>query len=66
MRELVNPIPRIDRARVVETLRELARSQGMAVLMVTHDHDLVRDYADRVYGFRVESPGANLTRSVCE
>ena len=62
------PTAAVDKARargIVETLRELARSQGMAVLMVTHDHDLVRDYADRVYGFRVESLGANLTRSLC-
>ncbi|MFT3857110.1 MAG: dipeptide ABC transporter ATP-binding protein [Aquabacterium sp.] len=36
------------RVQILELLTELQRSQGMAVLMITHDLHLVRQFADRV------------------
>lgn len=43
-------------ALVMDTFKDLARSQGTSVLMVTHDEALVRGHADVFYRF-VVSPG---------
>lgn len=62
------PTAAVDRrraAQIVQDFRALARQEGLAIIMVTHDLDLVRDVADITYGFAVEQPAANLTRSTC-
>lgn len=54
------------RARaIVSDFRSLARAEGCTILMVSHDLRLVEAFADRTYGYRVESVSATLTRSTC-
>jgi microcin C transport system ATP-binding protein len=36
------------RAQILDLLSELQRRNGMAVLLITHDLNLVRKFADRV------------------
>jgi len=61
------PTAAVDQRRaqgIVLDLRELARAEEMAVVMVTHDLGLAA-LADRRYGFRLESRGPAETLSVC-
>jgi len=54
------------RARaIVGDFRSLARAEGCAILMVSHDLRLVEAFADRTYGYRLEAVSATLTRSTC-
>jgi putative ABC transport system ATP-binding protein len=54
------------RAReIVGDFRRLAREEGSAIVMVSHDLRLVQAYADRIYGYRLEAAGPTLTRSTC-
>jgi putative ABC transport system ATP-binding protein len=62
------PTAAVDRRRalqIVRELRSLARDEQVAIVMVTHDLSLVRDLADRAYGFNVQQPGPQHTRAVC-
>ena len=62
------PTAAVDRSRaraIVSDFRDLAKAEGCAIAMVSHDQQLVQDFADRSYGFQVESPSADLTRSTC-
>lgn len=62
------PTAAVDRRRalqIVQELRALARDEGVAIVMVTHDLGLVRDLADRAYGFDVQQVAAHRTRAVC-
>jgi putative ABC transport system ATP-binding protein len=62
------PTAAVDRARaraIVSDFRDLAKAEGCAIAMVSHDQQLVQDFADRSYGFEVESPSADLTLSTC-
>ncbi|NLC70781.1 MAG: ATP-binding cassette domain-containing protein [Desulfuromonadaceae bacterium] len=55
-----------NRARtIMEDMRHLARDEGVAVVVVTHDVDLVMDRADRAYTFATEEIDGQTTRSVC-
>jgi len=61
------PTAAVDQSRalgIVTDLRELARAEAMAVVMVTHDLGLAA-LADRRYGFRLEAAGGNRVRSLC-
>lgn len=40
---------------LISTFRELTRGLDSSVLMVTHDRELVRDYADTMYHFNIVS-----------
>ncbi len=62
------PTAAVDRGRafqIVQDFRTLARQEGLAIIMVTHDLDLVRGVADASYGFEVEQLTPNHTRSTC-
>lgn len=62
------PTAAVDRARaraIIADFRALARTQGCAILMVSHDLQLVDAFADRLYGYDVESLSPALTRSTC-
>jgi putative ABC transport system ATP-binding protein len=62
------PTAAVDRRRAVQIVQDfhaLARQEGLAIIMVTHDLDLVRGVADASYGFEVEQLAANHTRSTC-
>ena len=43
-------------AQVLELLRELQRSSGMAVIMITHDLGVVADFADRAADICARQP----------
>ncbi len=61
------PTAAIDQALaldVVQVFKELCQSEGVAVVMVSHDEDLVLEAADRHYGFRLTEL-ENGIRSVC-
>ncbi len=55
------------RAQMLELLADLQRQTGMAVLLITHDLNMVRRFADRVAvmenGHLVESGGVNVVFS---
>ncbi|WP_143156416.1 ABC transporter ATP-binding protein [Desulfacinum infernum] len=62
------PTAAVDKARartIMGDLHRLAREEGAAVVVVTHDTDLVMDRADAVYSFELEVVSAVATRSVC-
>ncbi|MGM0983381.1 MAG: ABC transporter ATP-binding protein [Pseudomonadota bacterium] len=52
-------------AQIMERLAMLARQQGTAVVVVTHDRPLVEPWMDRGYGFTVSAVSDELTVSVC-
>jgi putative ABC transport system ATP-binding protein len=62
------PTAAVDKARAAAIMRDfhaLAREREVAVVVVTHDVDLVEGLADRSYGFRMERISAQETRSLC-
>ncbi len=52
-------------AQIMERLAMLARKQGTAVVVVTHDRPLIEPWMDRGYGFAVSAVSDELTVSVC-
>ncbi|GAA0598527.1 ABC transporter ATP-binding protein [Caenispirillum bisanense] len=55
-----------ERARaIVADFRRAASERGCAVVMVTHDRDLVAPVADRAYTFTLDHPAPTVVRSVC-
>lgn len=52
-------------ASLVEIFRDMATKNGGAVVMVTHNHSLVRSIADRIYSFDLKSSSRHLI-STCE
>ena len=50
---------------IVRDFRDLARDQGCAVIIVSHDRRLIDPVADRFYGYRLISESESLTRSLC-
>lgn len=62
------PTAAVDKTRartIMEDMRHLAVDEGVAVVVVTHDLDLVMDRADLAYTFETEQIGGQTTRSVC-
>lgn len=62
------PTAAVDKARATAIMADfhaLARERDVAVVVVTHDVDLVAGFADRTYGFRMERVSENETRSLC-
>ena len=62
------PTAAVDRKRaelIVRDFRALARDEGLSIIMVTHDLQLVEDLADSTYGFQVSQLSDSLTRSIC-
>lgn len=62
------PTAAVDKARaraIMDDMQALARDEGVAVVMVTHDTDLVRGRADVTYTFDTEQVSEQTTRSVC-
>ena len=60
------PTAAVDRETALEIrdqFREMAQKMGATVLMVTHDQELVRPIANRVFTFEVQRPSAELTVS---
>lgn len=60
------PTAAVDRQTALEIrdqFREMAQKMGATVLMVTHDQELVRPIAERVFTFELERPSADLTVS---
>lgn len=55
-----------ERAReIVQDFKALAQDRGTTIVMVTHDHDLVRPLADVTYTFDVARHSDTEVRSVC-
>lgn len=62
------PTAAVDKRRarlIVQDLRSLARDEGLSIIMVTHDLDLVSEVADTTYGFEVTQASENQTLSIC-
>lgn len=62
------PTAALDKARalaVMADLRSLARERQCAVVVVTHDLELIRDQVDRRYTFIMESVSPTETHSTC-
>lgn len=62
------PTAAVDRGRaraIIDELRAIAHAEETAIIMVTHDLELVRNIADHSYGFVLEGAEGNLTRSLC-
>jgi putative ABC transport system ATP-binding protein len=62
------PTAAVDKPRaaaIVADFRALARMAGTAVVMVTHDHDLIAGQADRHYHLSVETAGADWVTAHC-
>ena len=50
-------IDRITARRIVELFSDIAKSQGIVVVMVTHDRRLLRDVATKAYSFDLQVSG---------
>jgi len=62
------PTAAVDKKRahaIVQDFKSLASDRGTTIVMVTHDHDLVRDLADATYTFDVTQVSATETHSTC-
>lgn len=62
------PTAAVDKRRarlIVEDFRSLARDEGLSIIMVTHDLDLVQPVADTTYGFTVGQFSESEIHSVC-
>lgn len=62
------PTASVDKTRaysIMQDLNALAREQGVAVVLVTHDVDLIAPFADITYGFEVSEISAQETHSLC-
>ncbi len=62
------PTAAVDSTRahaIVKDFRDMARAEGSAVVMVSHDLGLVDAFADRIYSYRLEAPSASATRATC-
>ncbi len=62
------PTAAVDRKRalkIIEDFRSLAARQGTAIVMVTHDQELVKDVADRWYSFKLDYPDDGIILSRC-
>jgi putative ABC transport system ATP-binding protein len=62
------PTAAVDRARaraIMDDMQSLAREEDVAVLLVTHDVDLVEGRADLTYTFETEQLSEQVSRSVC-
>lgn len=51
-------------ATIVGELKRLAQSRGVTVIMVSHDLDLVRNFADEIITLRPETVGPQSSRTV--
>ncbi len=62
------PTAAVDKARarsIMKDLQKLARADDVAVLIVTHDVDLIAESCDAAYTFDTGPQVAGTTRSVC-
>lgn len=62
------PTAAVDKARacaIMDDMHALARDEGVAVVVVTHDVELLAQRADQTYTFDVEQLSEQETRSVC-
>jgi putative ABC transport system ATP-binding protein len=62
------PTAAVDKARarsIMNDMHRLAREESAAVVVVTHDTDLVMELADAAYTFDLEAVSPGMTRSVC-
>lgn len=63
------PTAALDQPRataLLSLLHALCKQRGISIVVVTHDVDLIRDFADRVYAFSVEKKqGRAGTVSIC-
>jgi putative ABC transport system ATP-binding protein len=62
------PTAAVDKARaaaIMDDMQSLARDENVAVLLVTHDLDLVEGRADLTYTFDTERLSEEVSRSVC-
>lgn len=62
------PTAALDKPRaraVLADMNALARQQQLAVVVVTHDLDLLADHIDRAYTFEIERLSESQTRSTC-
>ena len=62
------PTAAVDKGRaraIMDDMHRLARDEAVAVVVVTHDTDLVAGRADAVHTFDIEQVSDTVTRSVC-
>ncbi len=62
------PTAAVDRSRaraIMADFRALAKAEGSAIVMVSHDMQLVEEFADRIFTYELESPSNHLTVSTC-
>src|SRR5690554_1738221 len=62
------PTAAVDKTRAMSIMQELsmlAREEGQAVIIVTHDVGLVETLADQTYGFETTLLDEHVTQSVC-
>lgn len=62
------PTAAVDKGRaraILDDMHALARDESMAVIVVTHDVDLIATHADRTYTFDISQISAQETRSIC-
>ena len=62
------PTAAVDKGRaraIMDDMQRVAREESAAVVVVTHDVDLVLDRADTVYTFELQQVASGLTRSTC-
>ncbi len=56
-------VDKLTATEIWDRFRDLSGRLGVSLVVVTHDLNMVREAADRIYGFRVEKPGPEHTVS---
>jgi putative ABC transport system ATP-binding protein len=62
------PTAAVDKARarsIMDDMQRLAEEESVAVVVVTHDVDLIMDRVDAAYTFDTIQVSEQLTRSIC-
>ena len=57
-------VDKLTAREIRDAFRKIARDQGVALVMVTHDRDLIRDCADTIVSFELDKRGTNTVATL--
>ena len=61
--EPTGAVDKITAREIRDTFKELTHQLGVTLIMVTHDVELIRGVADRIFTYKITRPSSELTQS---